>query len=283
MSERNNYWKDFYPQGDADEKGNKSGFGPLDWVKSRFRSEQNPPEALEKKEPEPPYVLRPGEMLVSESELDNEDFDDGLEERDYYPIRFRRDGRTGCLGGLMYAVFVISVSIILACVGWMAATDVLALNKPDHTATITIPKDVVKTTVNEEGKKVEVVDIDYVADQLKNSGIIEYKFLFKLFSRISKAAEKIDPGTYELSAQYDYRALVKKMQVGSGSQVGTTITFPEGYTMAQIFEKLEENDICPVEDLYEAAANYNYSYSFLEGMEPGEASRLEGYLFPDTY
>ena len=45
------------------------------------------------------------------------------------PIRPRRDGKTGCLGGLMYFVFVISLSVILACVGWMAASDVLALNK----------------------------------------------------------------------------------------------------------------------------------------------------------
>ena len=152
MSEKNNFWNDFYPRGDAGRKAGKGGQGPLDWFKSRSASEQNSPEAWEQNESEHPYALRPGEMLVSESELDSDDFDDGLEERDYRPIRSSRDGRTGCLGGIMYAVFVISVSIILACVGWMAATDVLALNKPDHTATITIPKDVVKTTVNEEGK-----------------------------------------------------------------------------------------------------------------------------------
>ena len=39
--------------------------------------------------------------------------DNQLEERDYRPIRFRRDSRTGCLGGLMYAVFVISVSALV--------------------------------------------------------------------------------------------------------------------------------------------------------------------------
>ena len=190
MSERNDYWKDFYSRGDADEDGGKNNPGPLDWVKSRFRSGQNLPEALDKEDSEPPYVLRPGEVLMSESELDNEDYDDGLDERDYYPIRFRRDGRTGCLGGIMYAIFVISVSVILACFAWMSASDVLALNKPEHTATISIPKEVLTTKVNEEGKKINAVDIDYVANQLKDSGIIEYKFLFKLYSRISNAAEK---------------------------------------------------------------------------------------------
>ena len=33
----------------------------------------------------------------------------------------------------------------------------------------------------------------------------------------------------------------------------------------------------------DAAANYIYDYPFLEWSEPGDASRLEGYLFPDTY
>lgn len=63
----------------------------------------------------------------------------------------------------------------------------------------------------------------------------------------------------------------------------TTLTFPEGYTMRQIFEKLEENGVCSAEKLYEAAASFNYSFSFLEESESGDAIRLEGYLFPDTY
>ena len=52
----------------------------------------------------------------------------------------RRAGRSGCLGGLIYFAFVVSISIILACVGWMAASDVLALNKEPVTATVTLDK-----------------------------------------------------------------------------------------------------------------------------------------------
>ena len=31
------------------------------------------------------------------------------------------------------------------------------------------------------------------------------------------------------------------------------------------------------------AAEFDFDYEFLEGLEPGDANRLEGYLFPDTY
>ena len=47
----------------------------------------------------------------------------------YHPIQRREDSRSGCLGGVLYSVFVVCVSIILACLGWMAASDMLALNK----------------------------------------------------------------------------------------------------------------------------------------------------------
>lgn len=223
--------------------------------------------------------------LVSEPE-------DELEERDYRPIRFRRDGRTGCLGGLMYAVFVICISVILACAGWMAACDVLALNKDPGTATVTLPRSIFhdkeQEVKDQDGKvtgtrTVSAADIGYVADALKDAGIIEYKSLFKLFAKVSHADVKLDPGTYVLNTEQDYRALIKSMQVGTASMVETTITFPEGWTMAQIFAKLEEEGVCSAQALYQAAADFNYSFRFLENAETGASLRLEGFIFPNTY
>ncbi len=224
-----------------------------------------------------------------EDEFDEDD--EPLEERDFRPIRGRRDGKTGCLGGLMYFAFVVSLSILLACLGWMAASDVLALNKPLEDGTVTLPQSIFTEkeieVENEDGtvttQTVMSADIDYVATALKEAGLIEYKPLFKLFCKVVHADTKIDPGTYELSTKCDYNALVLRMQTASASMVATTVMFPEGYTMQEIFEKLEEEGICTVEELMDAAANYSYNYSFLDWTEPGDAQRLEGYLFPDTY
>ncbi|MCL1829693.1 MAG: endolytic transglycosylase MltG [Oscillospiraceae bacterium] len=237
-----------------------------------------------------PVSMKPRPPAPPPDEYDDEDEDDEYEEyeeRDFRPVRLRRDGKTGCLGGLMYAVFVISISIILACMGWMAASDVLALHKEPMTITVVIPREIFtyEKETDEDGntKTVSRADIDYVASLLKDSGIIEYTMLFKLYSAISDASAKIDPGSYELNTEFDYRALVKKMQFGSESMLETKVTIPEGFTMAQIFERLVSNRICSAEDLYEAAANYNYNYSFLGDAEIGDAARLEGFLFPDTY
>lgn len=208
------------------------------------------------------------------------------------PISKRRDKRTGCLGGLMYFVFIVSVSIILACLGWMAASDVLALNKGSDVIEVTLPEtiftqkeiEVKDADGNVKGTEtINIANIGQVASILKDAGIIKYKSLFELYSGFSSAKEKMDPGTYSLSTEYDYRAIVKKMQFGSDSQVRTMVTFPEGFTMKEMFTRLEENKICKYDDLMKCAAELDFNYKFLENIPLGDASRLEGFLFPDTY
>lgn len=213
-------------------------------------------------------------------------------ERDYRPVRQSHEYRSGCLGGLMYFVFVLCVSVVLACLAWMAASDALALNKDTFTAVVSLPMNIFDSetvdTYDEDGnktgtKRVTRANIEYVADELKSAGLIEYKWLFEFFCKISHADTKVDPGEYELSSSFDYRALIKNMQVGSGATVTISVTIPEGFTMHQIFKRLEENKVCSYEDLMDAAANYSYNYEFLTGIPEGDASRLEGFLFPDTY
>ncbi|HAJ65651.1 MAG TPA: endolytic transglycosylase MltG [Clostridiales bacterium] len=230
---------------------------------------------------------------ASEEPVDPNDYDEeDLTERDFQPVRRSREYHSGCLGGVMYFVFIACVSIILACVAWMSAADALALNKDLFTAEVSLPSDIFtsKTVeiLDEKGnvtgtKRVSSADINYVADELKSAGLIQYKWLFKLFCKVSKADTKIEPGEYELRSSYDYRALVGKMRKNSGAAATVSVTIPEGYTMSQIFYRLEENGVCSYDELMEAAANENFEYSFLSGLEPGDPSRLEGFLFPDTY
>ena len=193
--------------------------------------------------------------------------------------------------GLMFFLFVVSMAIILACLAWMASTDVLGLNGDDTDVEVTLEKSKfnekkVKVKDEDGNTKTEkklIPNIGYVAKQLKDAGVIRYKWLFKLFCNFTSADGNIGPGTYSLKDAYDYRALLLKMQTGSNSAVTIKITFPEGYTMEQIFRKLEKEEVCEYEELMDAAANATFNYSFLEGIEKGEASRLEGFLFPDTY
>lgn len=213
-------------------------------------------------------------------------------ERDYRPVRQSHEYKSGCLGGVMYFVFIVCIGIILACLAWMASSDMLALNKPEYSASVTLPMSIFESetvdTLDENGnktgtKRVTHADINYLADTLKEAGLIEYKWLFKAFCRISNAETKVSPGEYELRSSYDYRALIQHMRPGATGAVTVKVTLPEGFTMRQIFLRLEEKGVADYDDLMNAAANYTFNYSFLEGLPEGDANRMEGYLFPDTY
>ena len=213
------------------------------------------------------------------------------------PKRRRRRRRLGVVGALLYVAFVIGISTFLATYGWTLANDVLALNKVDHSAVITLPdtifveKEIMVETdeMDENGepimetKLVDAADIDYVAERLKEGGLIEHEWLFKLFCTITKSDIKLQPGTYTLDTDMDYRAVVANLGSTAANRATVTVTFTEGSTVDQIFEQLEKKGVASVEDLQNMAANHPYKFSFLQEIPLGDYHRLEGYLFPDTY
>lgn len=184
------------------------------------------------------------------------------------PRRRSRRRRNPLFSALVYALCVIAVSVILACITWVAANDVLALNKDPLTATIVIS---------------DSDSFGDVSSQLKEQGIIESKFLFSLFATFTHAKDDLVPGTYALNTDMDYRAILSNLGSRSTSRVEITVTIPEGYSVQQIFALLEEKGVSTVDKLNDMAANHDYKFSFLEDIPLGSAQRLEGYLYPDTY
>ena len=182
----------------------------------------------------------------------------------------RRRGSSGRAASfaVLYVVGVIGASVLLACLGWIAANDVLALNKEEKTVTITITED---------------ESFGDVVNRLKDEGLIEYKWLFRLFAAFTGGDDKVTMGTYTLNTDMDYRALLAGMSMSSATKGEVTLTIPEGYTVSQIFQLLEDNGVSTVEDLEEQAANHDYAFSFLQDIPLGDPNRLEGYLYPDTY
>lgn len=193
--------------------------------------------------------------------------DEGYYEDDYY-YEDQEEPQKTVKHTALYMLVVLLISVVLAVMGWFAADDVLALTKADNVVPIVIS----------EGDNLEDV-----AQNLKDHGLIRYKFLFKLYGKISHAEEKFSTGTFELNQQFDYHALVNGLAAASETRKTVTLTFPEGYTCDQIFSMLADNDVCTRAELEDAAANHNFEYDFLSGRPYGARNRLEGYLFPDTY
>jgi len=190
-------------------------------------------------------------------------------------------------GSVLYTLLVIAAAFILATLGWSWASDLLALNKEYTSTIVTVPVSYVgqKEVTDEEGNTYTVAstDIRLITDQLAREGLIEYKFLFRLYAMFSNADRKIVAGTYELNTSMDYRALVVNMGPSSATRQTIDVTIPEGYTVEQIFQLLENKGVSTVDKLKDMAANWNYKWKFLQEIPLGDYRRLEGYLFPDTY
>ena len=184
-------------------------------------------------------------------------------------VRRKKRRRNGFLRFVTWLLFVILASLALSGVGWLLANDFAAFNKEPLTATVTVTKD---------------DNLRTVADKLKDEGLIEYKWFFKLFGRVAHAEGKIGIGEHELNTQMDYNALINGMRSSSGSLNSETvrIVIPEGYTVRQIAALLAKYGVNTEEELLDAAANYDFTHSFITGAK-GDVTRLEGYLFPDTY
>lgn len=169
----------------------------------------------------------------------------------------------------LYLICVLLVSALLAGVGWLLASDLCAFNKAEQTATVTVSADDTVATV---------------ADKLHEAGLIQYKWFFRIFAAVAHADEKIGTGTYELSTDMDYRALIMGMRNASGNLNSETVrvTIPEGYTVRQIIDLLSEKGVNTQEQLLEAAQTATFDFDFIDNSSE-DISRLEGYLFPDTY
>ena len=189
---------------------------------------------------------------------------------------------------LLWVVVVIASSVILAGVGWMLANDLCAFTGADQDVEVVVPAEWFTTTTvtDEDGntEEVSLCDIGQVADALQDAGLIQYKWLFRLFAWVYDADEKIDQGAYVLNTNMDYMALVRGMRSTGSSAVTVEVSIHEGYNTQQIFQLLSENGVAPVEELEEAAANYEFvDYAFLDSDLLGDVRRVEGYLYPDTY
>ena len=184
--------------------------------------------------------------------------------------RKRKNRRTNTL---IYLACVVLASCLLAGVGWLLVNDVCSLNKAPVEVKLVV----------EEGDT-----LSDVANKLKDAGLINYKGVFKLTSGLFKYKSYVEPGSYDLNSDMDYRALIRNMHDWDAdskeSQGLVDITIPEGYTVREIIDLLAQNGVATVEELEDACANFEFAdYDFLDSDQLGSIDRMEGFLFPTTY
>jgi UPF0755 protein len=118
-----------------------------------------------------------------------------------------------------------------------------------------------------------------VSEILEQEGIIKNREFFVLLATILRKKAKVKAGEYEFHTQMlpleVFNALVK------GQVKRRLVTIPEGYTLSQIAQLLEDLNLVKKEEFLQKAT----SPAFINvlGLSQLAGPTLEGYLFPDTY
>lgn len=133
-----------------------------------------------------------------------------------------------------------------------------------------------------EKATVEVVEGDTlssVADKLEAKDVIGSATVFKVQARVDGQGSDIKPGEYEFSKSESGDSILKKLNSGKDAPT-FAVTIPEGLTLKQTAETVEQGSDVSSAEFEEAANKTDYSYEFLKNPA---IKTTEGFLFPKQY
>jgi len=115
-----------------------------------------------------------------------------------------------------------------------------------------------------------------IAAELKSAGVIRNATAFVVWHRLHNR-ERLRAGEYLFSTSTDARGVMER--IVRGDFLVRTVIVPEGYTMFDIADAVEDAGLGSRDDFLKEAQEQT---SLVEDFAP-QATTLEGYLFPDTY
>lgn len=124
-----------------------------------------------------------------------------------------------------------------------------------------------------------------IAAQLAESGIVSHPNVFYYYIRLNGSGANLKPGSYALRSDMSYQEIVEVLSAGSQREDVVRVTFPEGLSLREIADRLEEKGVCPADEFLEYLDTADLSeYDFVAELPDDDRyHRLEGYIFPDTY
>lgn len=115
---------------------------------------------------------------------------------------------------------------------------------------------------------------------MADQGLIQSGLAFRIYVKSKGLEDKLQAGEYVFNTGQSTQEIARK--IARGETLDISFTIPEGYTLKQIADKLEESGFIDKTRFMDLAANEDFDYDFIKGLPKGP-NRLEGYLYPDTY
>lgn len=142
------------------------------------------------------------------------------------------------------------------------------------------------------GKPVEIVipsgtGSAGIARILEEQGIIKSRLAYVGYLKYKKQGGRFQAGRYAMAPGMTLGEITNKLNKGDVVQEEMIrFTIPEGYTLAQIAEKLDVEGLASKEEVFAfSAGGSDFGSNWVKAI-PADGNirqRLEGYLFPETY
>lgn len=115
-----------------------------------------------------------------------------------------------------------------------------------------------------------------VARQLVEAGVVGNVTTFRILARARGQEAAVRAGEYRFEPHRTQSDVLNALVTG-GAQVARWVTFPEGFTVAQIAQRLQANGVGPAQSFLH---DFKQQHLVVYGTR---TTSLEGFLFPSTY
>ena len=172
----------------------------------------------------------------------------------------------------IFLICVIAASALCTFMAVSCVNDVLAINRHSEKAvTITVDRQ---------------VDTKTVIKMLKDNDLIKNELFCNLFAKFKGYSDNYETGVFYLKKDMGIEGMILALKATSQTDETISINFPEGYSIIEIANKLEANEVCKAKNFIDTLENFNFDYEFLPASLKADKRKyqyLEGYLFPATY
>lgn len=180
---------------------------------------------------------------------------------------------------LKIGAVIVSISLVFSLILISCLNDILAINRSTD--------NIIDVTISEDANG--NVDTKSVITALKKAKLIKNKYFCIVAAKLLGYTDKnYRTGEYSLTPSMGLENMLDSIKNKNSSAAKTVaLTFPEGYSMNQILQKLEDEKVCSKEKMINAMKTNDYSndYDFVKLMDRPSSRyyKFEGYFYPDTY
>lgn len=163
------------------------------------------------------------------------------------------------------SIYIVIILAVIGIAGLSFLPSYLSTSANPQTVEITVP---------------EGASLKHVSNTLHEKGVIKNRMWFEYKAKEMEVDRKIKPGSYSIPSNSSLQDIFQLLEKGNVEE-HVVLTIPEGFTIYQIGQRVEDLGLGTRDAFIEASEKYyrdNYDFDNRELF-----FSLEGYLYPETY